>query len=251
MRLIITLCFLAFLAGCGNIKNALESDTRVEIVYLDPSPAQTEPEETANSDGEDSDTEPDSPDMVADQAPSSGMDEEEEAEEEEAEEEEDPPPTKMAKTPLDMWMDDRNTYNITSPINDPMVAGQTLTKNMTMPTISATYVGPITGTIAPNRPDLTNPSIQLDLTVGNTSTSINAKTFFDINGARADHHLSSYGARVEADGSFSSFSDRENMMPVDGNPTGFNGNLYGTNHEVAAGRVISQHVFGTYEAEKE
>ena len=156
--------------------------------------------------------------------------------------EEDDPPVEEDGPELMGWWADRVAYDTTAMMPAPMYMGSTLSMTGSTPSYSATYTGPITGTIVPSRDDLSNPRISLEL----SSMNITAKVIFTRDGEDTAP-LSIYGARAKADGTFDSFPE----IHKDINPTGVNGAFYGSDHEMIQGYVINQHVYGTYKAERQ
>ena len=156
--------------------------------------------------------------------------------------EEDDPPVEEDGPELMGWWADRVAYDTAAALPAPMYMGSTLSMTGSTPSYSATYTGPITGTIVPSRDDLSNPRISLEL----NSMSITAKVIFTRNGADTAP-LSIYGARAKTDGTFDSFPE----FHKDINPTGVNGAFYGSDHEMIQGYIINQHVYGTYKAERQ
>ena len=156
--------------------------------------------------------------------------------------EEDDPPVEEDGPELMGWWADRVAYDTTAMMPAPMYMGSTLSMTGSTPSYSATYTGPITGTIVPSRDDLSNPRISLEL----SSMSITAKVIFTRDGEDTAP-LSIYGARGRADGTFDSFPE----FHKDINPTGVNGAFYGSDHEMIQGYIINQHVYGTYKAERQ
>ena len=155
---------------------------------------------------------------------------------------EDSPPVEEDGPELMGWWADRVAYDTAAALPAPMYMGSTLSMTGSTPSYSATYTGPITGTIVPSRDDLSNPRISLEL----SSMSITAKVIFTRDGEDTAP-LSIYGARAIADGTFDSFPE----IHKDINPTGVNGAFYGSDHEMIQGYIINQHVYGTYKAERQ
>ena len=146
-------------------------------------------------------------------------------------------------TAWDMWNDDRMTYDVMASYPMPMP------KSGTKPAANYRYIGSITGTISPNHDHLTEPMITLQ--INNEITGINAGISYLVNGDSRST-LARYGARLMDDGTFDSFSMRnDDGMPVDGNPSGFSGSFLGESHDGVAGHVITPRVYGTYKAEVE
>ena len=159
----------------------------------------------------------------------------------EEDEEQEPEVVEPEVTQWGMWNKERETYDVAAAFPEP--AGMTRTGSK--PASNFAFTGVITGKISPEHTHLTEPMIHLQ--VNDEITSINAGVSFLINGEDRST-LARYGARLEDDGTFDSFSTRENGMAADGNPAGFNGAFFGEDGEAVAGHVVTQHVFGTYTA---
>ena len=165
----------------------------------------------------------------------------EEEEETVPEEEEEDGPQVMG------WWADRLAYSTTTMLLAPTFNSETLSMSNSVPSGAARYEGPITGTIHPDRSDLTNPRIALQVNMDQgVATSITAETMFTRNGADTGP-MTRYSARFKADGTFDSFP----TVAREQNPTGFNGTLYGSQWDVVQGHIVTPHVYGTYKAEQQ
>ena len=98
------------------------------------------------------------------------------------------------------------------------------------------FEGDITGAKSPDAVDLSSPRIMLKIT---SAENISAAISWRLDGSR--QVFAQYGARIEDNGTFSSFG-------AGGNPAGFSGAFYGQ-FEAAAGHVVTPHIYGTYIAQ--
>ena len=163
-------------------------------------------------------------------------------------EEEVTPPVEEDGPELMGWWADRVEYDTMAMLPAPRYFGETLGVSGDPPSGAATYEGAITGTINPERSDLSDPRIMLQVNMDQgAASSITAKVKFMKNGADTAY-LSNYSARFKEDGTFDSFPPSEHNEV---NPTGFNGTLYGAQWDVVKGHIITPQVYGTYTAEQQ
>ena len=177
------------------------------------------------------------------------MDEEEGTEDEEvADEEMTEPELNPEQIAWGKWNDVRQAYDISATAPAPMHNDMAMTMSGMKPPANFSYTGDIDGTIAPTADGISDPKITLR--VNNPVTGINAEVHWLYAGRDERVTMARYGARLNEDGTFSSFSAREDGMPVDGNASGFNGAFYdgGQTHDAVAGFVSTPRVYGSYKA---
>ena len=185
--------------------------------------------------------------------PEEEMPEEEMPEEEMPEEEMQEPELNPMQVAWGKWNDVRMTYDVHAAVTAPMYDGMEMMPSGSKPDSTYRYTGDIDGTIAPGNDHISDPKITLQVYDNDQNMSIGAEVHW-VYGDRPERvTLSKYGARIEEDGTFQSFSMRENGMPVDGNPSGFNGLFYdgGQTYDAVAGFVSTPRVYGPYKAELE
>lgn len=143
------------------------------------------------------------------------------------------------------WGTRRQAYNTAVTLPAPTMSGSPVVASGSVPTVAASYSGPINGTMNPYWPELSDPRIVLDVRLSGSSGSITAKTTYDIDGEDTNTVLTRYGARLNPDGTFDAF---DGVTPA--NPSGVNGTFHGSSHEVIQGHIVTPFVFGSYKANK-
>ena len=235
-----TVAYLVLNDGGGSSKSPIEP--------IEPMPKMPDPmDEEEMEDPMDKEDPMDEEDPMDKEDP---MDEDEE----ETEEEMDEPEQTPEQIAWGMWNKTRQTYDIMAAVPAPMHAGETLMMSGTKPNASFSYNGKINGIIAPSHTEhISDPEITLR--INDAITGINAEvSWMYVEGDEDAERviMSRYGARLDDDGTFSSFSDRDtDMTAMDGNPTGFNGAFYGSTYDAVAGNVVTPRVYGTFQAEIE
>ena len=151
------------------------------------------------------------------------------------------------------WNDARNMFDITSAVPAPMYDGMEMSMAAMKPDANYAYTGDIDGEVSPGHQHISDPKITLR--VNDAIVGINAEVhWMYTEGDNMERTvMSRYGARLNDDGTFSSFSERVDGMPMDGNPSGFSGAFYdgAQTFDAVAGHVITPRVYGTYKAELE
>ena len=218
----------------------------------DPKPKpEPEPEPEPEPKEEDEDEgEPSSPKVVPKETEEDA--EEEEEEEENTDEGEGENEMTATQKAWGAWNEVRLSYDITDPAPAPMYNGAAMALSGTKPNANYSYTGDIDGVQAPGTDHISDPKITLR--VNDAITGVNAEVHWLYNNQTERSILSRYGARLNDDGTFSSFSMRDSdRTPADGNPSGFNGAFYdgASTFDAVAGHVATPRVYGTYKAEVE
>ena len=143
------------------------------------------------------------------------------------------------------WGTRRQGYNTVATLPAPTIGGSPVVASGSMPTVVASYSGPINGTMNPYWPELSDPRIVLGVRLSGSSGSITAETTYDIDGEDTNTVLTRYSARLNPDGTFDAF---DGVTPA--NPSGVNGTFHGSSHEVIQGHIVTPFVFGSYKANK-
>ena len=144
----------------------------------------------------------------------------------------------MDMTDLTGWHRDRFDYDTSAMLDAPMVDGIARSLTGHTPVANFQYEGPITGTIDPDRADLSDPRIHLQ--INNARNWIQASTMYRKDGG--DHFIKArYGAHLLADGTFNSFPTRD-----DPNPAGVSGWFYGPDGEIVQGYIKDPVIYGTF-----
>ena len=251
MKKLLVLPLLIPLGACGWWPDSSKPAVPAMVTEMPEEEPETEmPEEEEEEVEEPEEEEEETPDPMPMPDPEEEEEEEEEEtpnpmpdpedpeeEMEEEEEEETPPPPPM-KTAFDYWEDDQAVFlnvRMTYP-EEVTYMERTYAADGMAPSGPMTWEGAITGDINPTRDHLSDPRIELRFDF--RSNSIAA----DISYMEGEERLTldRYGARMKADGTFSSFDGL--------NAKGFDGAIYGA-ETTAAGNVSTPRVHGTYIAQ--